>query len=115
MFESTIINDVTIKAPSLREALPQVQSLIIDSQRAKGIMPAERGISYIIQGDHIGYSKPLDLRGKNLSVATVIDSLAAQGDFYWDFSAVGRLTLRATRGALLAEPKTVPARTPAHP
>ncbi len=110
LFEGTVIKEVNIKAPGLMEAVPQFLRLVEESERAKGVMPVDAGISCVIsEVDHGGYKKALRLQGVNLSIASVIDSLAAQGDFYWDFSR-GPLTLRATRENLLGKPKATPTR-----
>lgn len=90
LFERTVIRDVILEASSLQNAIPKIRML---AQEAG----AKSDISFIItDSTYGGYSKPLSLKAKNLTLAGLIDELALQGDFYWDFSAT-KLTMRPTK------------------
>jgi hypothetical protein len=90
LFEGTIIKDARLEAATLMQAIPQIRLLI---QKAGN----EQGLSVVIQdADYIGYSTPIHFEGKNISLAALINQLAANGNFYWDFSA-GKLTLHARK------------------
>jgi hypothetical protein len=84
-FEKAILPEVDIDAPTLSDAIPQIQALVRTA--------VDGGMSVTIFGSsYAGYHKHLHLNAKNISLAELIDRLALQGDFYWDF-ALDRLTI----------------------
>ena len=90
LFEGTVIRKVDLKAKDLRTGLWKLEELV---REVIGEGPAG-GFSFIVTNvQYPGYSKPLRLKAQNLSLASIIDALAEQGDFYWDFSAI-KLTIR---------------------
>lgn len=85
-FEGTVIRDARINAATFKDAIPQIRALV----HAAG---GKWDLGFIIkESDYVGFSKPIQLQAREVSLAGLIDQLAANGNFYWDFSS-GKLTL----------------------
>ena len=84
-FEHTVLPKVSINADSLEDALQQLREGLRGAE-------AEYGLGYTTNFA-VNARKHFSLHGDNLTLSEVINRLAVQGDFLWNFSAAGALTI----------------------